>query len=169
MLELLPVVSVLLVLIFGVIECSYTIWQLEVVTALSREGSNIASRNNVALSTAVTTVVNDGAVLNLVKNGEVIITAVQNQGGTFKITDQFASTPTGTFTAISRIGTGVGSTVTLLPDTPATSTTLPLNGTVPLDSTVYVTEVFESYVPITPIGAFVKVTLPSTIYDAAYF
>lgn len=159
LLELLPVVSVLLVLIFGVIECSYAIWQLEVITALTREGSNLASRNE-PLSTAASVVITDGTTpLNLATNGEVIVTAVQNQSGNlsgpFLITDQALS---GSLTASSRIGIGKGATATLPPGT-----------TIPLMDSIYVTEVFISYTPITPLGGFLKITMPSTLYDVAYF
>jgi hypothetical protein len=105
----------------------------------------------------VSAVISDGAVLNLASNGDVIITAVQNQNGAFVITGQSSS---GGFAATSKVGTGVGATATL----PVTSQTIPqLNGT------VYVTEVFSSFSPITPLGAFVNITMPSTLYDIAYF
>jgi len=35
--------------------------------------------------------------------------------------------------------------------------------------TIYVTEVFYTYQPITPIGNLMKITMPSTLYEAAYF
>ena len=35
--------------------------------------------------------------------------------------------------------------------------------------TLYVTEVFYSYTPMTPIGSFLKTSLASTLYDVAYF
>jgi hypothetical protein len=101
-------------------------------------------------------VINDGKVLNLATNGEVIVTAVQNQGGKLVIT---AQTSSGNYTASSKVGSGVGNGATL----PNTGTAIPLNGT------VYVTEVFNQYSPITPLGSYVNLTLPSTLYNAAYF
>jgi len=35
--------------------------------------------------------------------------------------------------------------------------------------TLYVTEVFYSYTPMTPIGALLKTSLASTLYGVAYF
>jgi Flp pilus assembly protein TadG len=131
LLEILPVITLLLIVTFGVIEFSHAIWEIEVINGLTREGSNLASRNT-ALPDAATAVINDGTVLNLATNGEVIVTAVQNQGGKLVITAQ-------------------------------TSSAIPLNGT------VYVTEVFNQYSPITPLGSYVNLTLPSTLYNAAYF
>lgn len=156
MLELLPVIGIMLMLTFGVIDLGRAIWQLQVISGLTREGSNLASRDT-TLPVSVSAVISDGAVLNLASNGDVIITSVQNQNGAFVITGQSSS---GGIAARSKVGNGVGATATL----PVTAETIPqLNGT------VYVTEVFSSFSPITPLGAFVNVTLPSTLYDIAYF
>jgi len=163
LLEMVPVVALLLTVIFGVIECSYAIWQIEVIAALTREGANLASRNT-ALPAAALDVINDGQVINLLGNGEVIITAVQNQGGTFTITGQTSS---GGYAASSRVGTGVGAGATI-PATAATATP-PATGAIPLNGSIYAAEVFTQYTPITPLGAFVKLTMPSTLYDVAYF
>lgn len=175
LLEILPVISLLLLLAFGVIECSYAIWQLQVITALTREGSNLASRGaglpcpappaacpapslTQTLQASANSVISDGAALNLATNGEVIVTAVQNLSGTFKISGQVSS---GKFNASSRIGTGVNTAATL----PAAATATP----VPVNSTIFITEVFTKHSAITPLGAFVNFTMPTTLYDVAYF
>lgn len=155
LLEMVPVATLMLLLTFGVIECSFAIWQLEVITALTREGSNIASRSDTPLSTTAQTVLNDGSVLNSANGGqmEVIVTAVQNQNGAFVITGQATS---GNLAASSRIGsTG--------------NATLPAAASIPLNGSMYVTEVFTKYSSITPLGAFVNITMPPTLYDVAYF
>jgi len=156
LLELVPVAVLMLILTFGVIETSYAIWQYEVIAALSREGSNLASRNSTLPASALA-VINDGAVLNTANNGQmkVIVTAVQNLGGTLTITGQATN---GSLAASSRVGNGSG-TATL----PAAASSIPLNGS------IYVTEVFTQYSAITPLGGFVKVTMPSVLYDVAYF
>jgi hypothetical protein len=160
LLELVPVVVLMLILAFGVIECSYAIWQQEVITALTREGSNLASRGaslpcpaapapcpapslGETLQASANAVIADGSMLNLATNGRVIVTAVQNEGGKFKILNQISS---GSFNA-----------------------TLPAVASIPLNGTVYVTEVFTKHSAITPLGGFVNVTMPSTLYDVAYF
>jgi len=175
LLEFLPVIALLLVLAFGVIECSYAIWQLEVITALTREGSNLASRGaglpcpaapaacpppslTETLQASANAVISDGAALNLATNGEVIVTAVQNLSGTFTISGQITS---GNFNASSKIGTGVNAVATL----PAAATATPI----PNNSTIFVTEVFTKHSAITPLGAFVNFTMPTTLYDVAYF
>jgi Flp pilus assembly protein TadG len=157
-LEILPVALLLLTLAFAVIDFSRAIWQLEVMSALTREGSNLASRGT-TLPAAAATVLNDGVNLNLAGSGEVIVTSVANiGGGVFVITGQ--TPPNGALTASSKIGNGVGSAAIL----PATSPTIPQP-----NQTIYITEVFSSFAPITPLGAFLKITLPTTLYDVAYF
>jgi Flp pilus assembly protein TadG len=158
-LELLPVIVVLLTLTFAVIDFSRAIWQVQVLTGLTREGSNLASRNT-TLADSATAIINDGAALNLASNGYVIITSVQNVSGTLVITGQYS---TGSISAASKIGTYdplVPAPATL----PATTPVVPQPG-----DTIYVTEIFSKFSPITPLGAFVNFAVPSTLYDVAYF
>jgi hypothetical protein len=159
LLELIPVMLVMLTLTFAVIDFGRAIWQLQVITGLTREGSNLASRNT-TMSDSATAVVNDGRALNLANNGEVIITSVQNVGGAFVITGQYS---TGTLPA-SKIGTYILNGPPQTAILPTTATTIPQPG-----GTIYVTEIFSSFSPITPLGAFMNYTMPSTLYDAAYF
>ncbi len=159
-LELCPVMILLLTITLSLIDFSHAIWQQQVLLGLTREGSNLASRNTSLTSTA-TAVVNDGTALNLSRNGTVIVTSVQNIGsGTFVMTGQYATN----LTNKSRLGTytGKGQQTVKLPG----STTYPIPQP---NDTVYVTEVFCSFTPITPIGTFVKAALPSKLYDVAYF
>jgi Flp pilus assembly protein TadG len=164
LLELMPVIGLLLILTFGVIDFSRAIWQLEVVSSLTREGSNLASRNT-SLQTTATAVINDGSVLNLTTNGKVIVTSVENEGNAknakFYVTSQVS---VGGLSATSKIGTytgkGKGTDKATLP---AAADSIPPGGT------VYVTEVYSAYSPITPLGGFLKLTMPSTLYDVAYF
>jgi Flp pilus assembly protein TadG len=158
-LELVPVMVLLLTLTFAVIDFSRAIWQVEVITGLTREGSNLASRNT-SLTDSATAVINDGAVLNLASNGNVIITSVQNVGGSFVITGQYS---TGSLSSVSKVGVYTP-TGTPLATLPVTTPTIPQPG-----GTIYVTEIFSQFSPITPLGAFVNYALPSTLYDVAYF
>jgi TadE-like protein len=166
LLELLPVMLVLLTLTFAVIDFGRAIWQLQVVTGLTREGSNLASRNTSLIDSAAAVMSDGRAVLNPA-NSEVIITSVKNVGSaanpSFVIIDQY---PTGNLLATSKIGTytGIGIQTATLPPAPTVAATIPQPG-----DTIYVTEIFSSFSPITPLGAFVNYTMPSTLYDVAYF
>jgi Flp pilus assembly protein TadG len=165
LLELLPVISILLILGFGAIDLSRAIWQLQVISSLTREGSNLASRNTSPQLT-LTAVVNDGAVLNLATNGEVIVTSVDNEGTSghakFFVTGQWVTGGLGLGSKVGKYtGHGQGTDKATLPtETPD----VPVPG-----GTVFITEVYSSYSPITPLGAFVKLVFPSTLYDIAYF
>ena len=176
LLEMAPVVLLMVTMTFAAIDFGRVIWQQEVLTGLTREGSNIASRAKppVNLLNAVNAVVSDGVSLNLPVNGKVIVTSVQNTGTpsapSYVITGQASS---GSYNATSKIGTYVpggrppGKNKANLP-----VETIP--GVVPgLDpasgNVIYITEVFDSYSPITPLGAFMRQTLPTELYDVAYF
>lgn len=175
-LELLPVIVLLLMMTFAVIDFGRAIWQLEVITGLTREGSNIASRStsSTPLVDAANAVSSDGAVLNLSgtcgsvapKCGLIIVSSVKNMGPAanppFVITDQ---TSIGKYGGSSKIGTytkGATNPATMPTGTPG----VPIP---PVGATVYVTEIYTTYSPITPLGAFAKYTMMSKLYDAAYF
>jgi hypothetical protein len=102
-------------------------------------------------------VVAGDAPLNLQGSGEVIVTSVTNINQVLTITGQASQ---GGISRTSRIGSGVG-TVATVP--PAAATMLQPG------QTVFVTEVFYAYQPVTPIGNMLKTVLPATLYEAAYF
>jgi Flp pilus assembly protein TadG len=156
------VVVVLLVLMFGLIDFGRAIYERQVITNITREGSNLAARGrggspDEIISNAVNAVIASANPLNINTKGRVIISAVQNSNGIFRVTSQVSR---GGITATSRVRTGLGSPATM-PVTPVPSPQL--------SQTAYVTEVFYSFVPITPVGRLVRFTFPSQLYDAAYF
>ena len=155
-LEFAVAATVLLVLLLAVVDFSRAIYDLQVMVGLTRQGSNLASRGD-TLPQAASAVIAGDAPLNLVNNGEVIVTSVMNVGGVDQITGQASQ---GGTTNNSKIGTAIGATAKV----PAAAATMLQPG-----QTIYITEVFFTYKPITPIGNFVKMVLPSTLYEVAYF
>ncbi|MBV9086688.1 MAG: pilus assembly protein [Acidobacteriaceae bacterium] len=153
--EFAAIAIMLFVFVFALIDVSRAIYQEQLMTGLSREGANLASRGT-KLSDAAAAVVSESP-LDLQKNGKVIVTSVMNQGGAYKITGQSTA---GALSATSKVGTGVGSTAVL----PSSARSM-----IAANQTIYVSEVFYSYTAITPIGQFMAIKLPSTLYDAAYF
>lgn len=155
-LEFAVAATVLLVLLLAVVDFSRAIYDLQVMVGLTRQGSNLASRGD-TLAQAASAVILGDAPLNLVNNGEVIVTSVMNVGGVNQITGQASQ---GGTTNTSKVGTAIGARANV----PAAAATMLQPG-----QTIYITEVFFSYSPITPIGNFVSMVMPSTLYEVAYF
>ena len=150
------VAMMMMVMVCGLIDFGRAIYQKQVLTNLSREGSNLASRGT-DLATSASTVIAGAPELNLTVNGYVIVTSVANNAGTFKITGQITK---GGKSHKSKVGNGVGNPGNV----PKTAVAIPQP-----NQTVYVTEVFCSYQPVTPIGKLLNLVMPSTVYDVAYF
>jgi Flp pilus assembly protein TadG len=154
--EFAVVATVLLVLVLSLVDFSRALYDLQVMVSLTRQGSNLASRGD-SLQQAASAVITGDAPLDLATSGEVIVTSVMNTGGRNTITGQW---PQGGTNNNSKIGTVVGARAKI----PATAANMLEPG-----QTIYVTEVFYTYKPVTPIGNFVKMFMPSTLYEAAYF
>lgn len=150
------VAFMLIVMMFAVIDFGRAIYERQILTNLSREGSNLFSRGTTITNT-VNAVIASANPLNITTSGKVIVTAVYNLNGTMVVTNQLAQ---GGITATSKIGTGKGSPANI----PVTNPQIP-----PVGQTLYVTEVFYSYRPITPIGQLMNFALPSQLYDVSYF
>jgi Flp pilus assembly protein TadG len=144
---------VMATLAFGVIDFSRAIYQQQVITTLAGQGANLALRGT-SLSATASAVINDSD-LNLSHNGRVIVTAAYNNASAVQITGQAGQ---GSLAATSKIGTVVGG-----------NATLPSGAMPASNQTMYVTEVFYSYQPITPVGKLLKTALPVQLYDVAYY
>jgi len=150
----------LIVLVFALIDICRAIYQRQIIANLSREGSNLASRGtgsttDEVLSNAISAIVSSAYPLSINSDGRIIISAVVYSNGQFVVTSQQAQ---GGLSAISKVHNGTGSGA-VMPKTSPPLTNQP----------VFVTEVFYSFVPATPVGKLLNLTLPSTLYDVAYF
>jgi Flp pilus assembly pilin Flp len=150
------IVPLLLVLLCALVDFSRAIYYLQIMTGLSRQGSNLASRGSALSDSAAAVIAGDGP-LDLSHNGEVIVTSVSNINRANIITGQVSE---GGISQKSRIGRGVGNPATV----PASAAAMLQPG-----QTIYITEIFYSYQPITPIENLLKLVMPSALYQAAYF
>ena len=147
--------TMMLTLVFGLVDFSRAIYIAQVIANLSGQGSSMASRGT-TLSDTAAAVLAASAPLDLTASGQVIVSSVFNNGNKIQLTAQVSQ---GGLGATSQIGNVVGGTASL----PAT--VIPQ-----ANQTVYVTEVFCKYKPITPIGNLLTGTvLPSQLYDVAYY
>ena len=98
--------TVMLILIFGLIDLSRAIFVAQVITNLSGQGSSMASRGTTLANTAAA-VAASSAPLNLNSNGRVIVSAVFNNNSVLKLTGQSAL---GGIAALSHVGSVIGGT-----------------------------------------------------------
>ncbi len=166
LLETALVVPVLAILFFGIVDYSRAVYAAEVIDNLSGEGSSMASRATALPSTAAAVMTDSD--LNMSSSGCVIVTSVTagTSSGTYKVTGQAQSTTCNS--ATSKIGC-------YPPPTSCGSATIPTTVQTVLttspSSTVYITEVYYKFSPITPIGSLLHNTnlLPSQLYSVSYY
>ena len=156
MLEFALIASLVIIMVFAIIDFGRAFNQMQVMVGLTREGSNLASRGT-SLTNAANAVVAGDAPLNLNTSGEVIVTSVTNNSSGNIISGQVVE---GGLTQTSKIGSGVGTTASI----PATAAAMLQPG-----QTIYITEVFYNFQPITPISSLLNIVMPSVFYQAAYF
>jgi Flp pilus assembly protein TadG len=188
MVEFAFILPMLLILLCAAIDFGRVFYTLQVIAQLTRQGSNLASRDDTCsdgaslsapmntLTCSVEALMAGQSGLNIGTYGEVIISAVENTGTTasptYTITGQYSK---GGLSNASKIGTWTGSnTPATLPPAFGTSA-----GETPLqkNSTMYVTEIFYTFTAITPIGTLTQnwpahgtgVSLPKLLYNVGYF
>jgi Flp pilus assembly protein TadG len=145
---------IVLVLSFGVIDFARALIARQVLTNVTREGANLASRT-MSLSNAVNAVLVSASPLNLNQSGYVVLSNVARDAlGNASVTAQYAQ---GGMPTASRIGQ-LGATANM------PSTSYPAN-----NESVITAEVFYRYEAVTPLGRFLGLVLPTQLYDVAYF
>jgi hypothetical protein len=165
--ELAFAATLLLVFLCSAIDFGRAFYDLQVLSELSRQGSNLASRgfgttSCDSLCTAAADLVSGDSGLGLGSNGRVIVTeftqASPVAGGNYTVVEQKQST-TG-ISATSKVAPS-GSGTVVLAGAPALQT----------GQKLYATEIFYSFAPATGIGALTNgaIGFPTQLYDIAYF
>jgi Flp pilus assembly protein TadG len=176
------IVPLLIALAFGVIEVSYALLDQQVVTKLTREGSNLISRDT-SLQDATTVMTSLRSRPLDFDTSTRLIFSVLKKGATTGTTnfDKVILYQRHEFGALA----GVASTLKMrgsgafrgAPDYEAINSdsdanlqisNLPANLELVRGGLLYVTEIYTKHPLITPLDKF-GVTLPDTLYSIAYF
>lgn len=164
--EFVFVVIILAVMLFGLIDFGRAIYERQVITSLSREGANLAARGSGnstedRLTNAVDAVIASSLPLDFNAKGRVTVSAVTASNSQFFVLHQVSKGGMPANDAVSHLRTGTGEFGTM----PVTTTPqIPQDGQI-----VYVTEIFYSFAPITPVGKLLNLAASTPLYDAAYF
>jgi hypothetical protein len=180
MIEFAIVLPLLLVVVLGVVETSYALFDQHVVTRLSREGSNLISRDTALGDAAIVLRNMASRPVDFNSNSKVIFSVILNidtaTATNYNRPILYQRYSYGSGPGTSRLSSGGGSygpgpeytAVNPNSDTGLRVSNLPSNVVVPLGGMVYVTEVFTQHTLITPFNRF-GVTIPSSLYSIAYF
>jgi hypothetical protein len=169
----------LVLIVFGVIELSYALLDLHVVTSFSREGSNLISRNT-TLQDAVTAMRQMTArPINLDDGSSKIIFSVVRRIGTPGAANYGQNilhqrVEYGTLAASSVLTGGAGARgpapdyQALDPDNDGGLRVGNVPVTLATGGTIYITEVYTRHATLTPLDGF-GIHLPDRLYSIAYF
>lgn len=181
LLEFAIILPLVLVLVLGIIEVGYALLDQHVVTKLTREGSNLISRDT-RLQDAVTAMKNmssrpvnfdDGSskvIFSVIKKVATAGSSNYNQDvlyqrfeyGTLAVSSALRSRGTGSFGIAPDYQANNSDN-----DTNLQITNLPANLTIP-GGMLYVTEIYTRHPLITPFDRF-RISVPDTLYSVAYF
>jgi Flp pilus assembly protein TadG len=185
LMEFALVLPIMLLLTLGVIEVGYALYVGHLLAKLTREGSNLTSRQTYIQDAESALLAGSSAPLNLNStSGKLIFSAVTlgssgaNNGKIIIIKRRTVGTLTGK-SAVDGTVSPPASSYNGTPDYTAKdsnndaaiqgATTLPNGMVLSSGQVLYVTEIFTSRGDLTPFSRFYKWVLPTTLYSAAYF
>jgi len=157
------IVVIMAILVMGLVDYGRLFLVRQVMVNASREGANLAVRGT-TLSNAVTAMVATAPAM-LFSNGygRIIVSAVtRSSSGVVTVTGQVKYGATNFFSRIGNLN-ATGNNVTL-----------PSNQLPQTNQTLYVTEVFYPFTPVTPVGTLMgfistNTAMPTSLYDVSYF
>jgi hypothetical protein len=182
LIEFAMVLPIFLLLVLGVIEVSYALLNQHVVTKLTREGSNLISRDT-TLQDAATAMrhmttrpvdfsgSNSRMILSVIRRGATTGTANYNKDILYQ------RYQIGGLSQASRLATRGSAAFGGAPDYTAANadtntnlqvTNLPSTITLAPGGMLYITEVYTRHSSITPLHGF-GLSMPETLYSIAYF
>ena len=173
---------ILLVLSLGVSEMGYALLDQHVVTKLTREGSNLISRDTTiqdaetALTGMASRPVNfaggSKVIFSVLKNVGTVGAANYNQVVLYQ-RHSYGSVPFSSPSALTASGGSFGGAPDYQAANSDNDTSLRVSGlpnsvAVPLGGMLYVTEIYSSHTLLTPLANF-GISLPTQLYSIAYF
>jgi Flp pilus assembly protein TadG len=176
------IMPIFLLLALGVVEVGYAMLDQHVVTKLTREGSNLISRDTTLQDAATAMVSMATRPVDFSGTNSRLILSVIKRGGTTGTPNYnkdilYQRHQIGALSKPSRLATKGAVTFGTAPDYTAANadsntnlqiTNLPPSVVLAPGGMLYVTEVYTTHSPITPLGGF-GLTLPDTLYSIAYF
>jgi Flp pilus assembly protein TadG len=175
------ILPLLVIVVLGVVEVSYGLLDQHVVTKLTREGSNLISRDTSLQDAANVMAAMQSAPVDFSTKSTVIFSVIRK--GTTTGTTNYGQAilyqryQYGALAATSILQTRGSGSFGTAPDYQATNAdtdanlqiaTLPNGLTLGTASMVYVTEIYTKHDLITPFDKF-GVTVPNVLYSIAYF
>jgi Flp pilus assembly protein TadG len=170
----------LLLIFLGVVDMGYLLLDQHVVTKLSREGSNLTSRNTSLQDAGAALKGMSSRPVNFDGNSRMILSVIRKVSTTgaanFNQEVLYARYEYGTLAATSKLTTAGAPSFGSAPDYQASNsdnntslqvTNLP-PGLMVSGGMLYVTEIYTKHTLLTPLDKF-GVTLPQTLYSIAYF
>jgi len=182
LIEFAMVLPIFLVLALGVAEFGYALLEQHVVTKLTREGSNLISRDTTLQDAALAMKTMQIKPVDFNGANARLILSVIKRGGTTGTANYdkdilYQRHQIGGLSKTSRLNTRGAVSFGPAPDYTAPSadsntnlqiTNLPSTVVLAPGGMLYVTEVYTKYSSITPLNNF-GLTLPDTLYSIAYF
>jgi hypothetical protein len=180
MMEFALVMPILVIVALGVVDVGNALLNQHIVTKLTREGSNLISRDTdlIDAATALRMMASGPVDFN---NGSTVIFSVLKRGATTGTPNYdrlilYQRYTMGTLAATSAISTGGGSfggppnfeAANSDHDTRLRVTNLPSNLVAVPGGMLYVTEIFTRHQTLTPLTRF-GINLPQRLYSIAYF
>ena len=177
--EMALVMPLLILIVFGVVEVSYALFDQHIVTRLTREGSNLISRST-TLGDAMTALrTMDSAPVDLDNGSRIIFSVVRNVptvgAANYNLAILSQRHSYGSLSAASTIQTQGSASFGPGPEYAAVNqdnntnlrvTNLPV--TLSLGTSLYITEIYTTHPTLTPLANF-GVQVPETLYSIAYF
>jgi Flp pilus assembly protein TadG len=183
MVEMAMVAPLIVTLVLGMIELSYALLDQHVVTKMSREGSNLISRDSSPAFAAQALQSMRTGNVNFATSTKVIFTTVKRPSTTgapnydqnivYSRYTYGASVGGGSAITCGACSGNLGTAPDYIAPNSDNNTALRVTGGVPANSIstggyLYITEIYSSHPLITPFNRF-GFSLPTTLYSIAYF